>query len=304
MRLLKWLFQPVYLLLIIVVVALYVNREAVFPEEVAESLEAEVLVAKVERLVERLRSDIDESLEVEGKADVVALDEMPNGDTTPSSVADEEGQVTVIESAPQNDVVQAQEVLSAPAQDEDVADKVAVTSMVAADSDAEEPVIALPQPAAPISVAPGMSATTVGSEPVPAPSATTDTSTAPETTAAAQPVDSDTVTEQQPTAEDEAISPLVHWRAARTAVWQGDLAGAVTHYQKLISVQPDNYDAYGEMGNVLLAQSNTQGAADAYATAATLIFRSGNRQIAYRVANIVTQLDRARGEALQGEFAR
>jgi hypothetical protein len=37
-RLLKWLFQPAYLLLIIVVVALYVNREAVFPEEVAESL--------------------------------------------------------------------------------------------------------------------------------------------------------------------------------------------------------------------------------------------------------------------------
>ena len=52
MRLLKWLFQPAYLLLIIVLVALYVNRGLVFPEEVAESLEAEALVARVDELVE------------------------------------------------------------------------------------------------------------------------------------------------------------------------------------------------------------------------------------------------------------
>ena len=58
MRLLKWLFQPAYVLLIIVVVALYVNREAVFPEKVAESLEAEALVARISTTTREINKSI------------------------------------------------------------------------------------------------------------------------------------------------------------------------------------------------------------------------------------------------------
>ena len=107
MRVLKWLFQPVYLLLIIVIVALYVNREAIFSDEVAESLEAEALVGKVDALVERLRADAQYEApknEVnEDVAQVISLPESSPADLVveepspvteePSTIAEESGTV-------------------------------------------------------------------------------------------------------------------------------------------------------------------------------------------------------------------
>jgi hypothetical protein len=102
----------------------------------------------------------------------------------------------------------------------------------------------------------------------------------------------------------ETVSPLAIWHAARTAVWQGDLIGAVSHYRQLIAVQPDNYDAYGEMGNVLLAQSEGTAAVEAYVNAARLIYRSGNIEMARRLAGVIAQLDEVQGRALFNEFSQ
>ena len=307
MRLLKWLFQPAYLLLIIVVVALYVNREAMFPEQVAESLEAEVLVAKVEGLVERLRSDSDGLVAEEDKAEAIVLEETPEQDSASSVVEDEEPVELTTDTESQNDVVQNEPAQSDEVVQDDSADVPAISDAVAETSTAtaeaaiaatDEPAIVQLQPTGTDEATTPADAdviTTVEPESAPVDS---------DTIAAPQAADSDTLGEEQQADAEEAVSPLAHWKAARAAVWQGDLAGAVSSYQKLITAQPDNYDAYGEMGNVLLAQSNAQAAADAYATAASLIYRSGNRQMAYRVATIVMALDPARGQALEGEFAR
>ena len=97
-------------------------------------------------------------------------------------------------------------------------------------------------------------------------------------------------------------SPLSIWRAARAAVWQGDLNAAVAHYRQLIVQQPNNDDAYGEMGNVLLAQSDVAAAVEAYVAAARLIRQSGNQQMARRMVGVVGSLDEARGQALYYEF--
>ena len=250
MRLLKWLFQPAYLLLIIVIVALYVNREAVFPEEVAESLEAEALVAKIEDMTNGLREDVEEALESTDTADEV-VEEVAAEEAT--AVA--EAETSVEEPAPVAEVEAETVAEDAPAMpaEEPVVQEVT-------EEQPSEPEVAQPEPV---------------QEPV-------------EASAQAAP--------QQ--------HPLTLWQQARSAVWQGDLDAAVSRYQELIAIEPDNYDAYGEMGNVLLAQSKAEAAAEAYAMAARLIYRSGNREIAYRVADIVLQLDPRQAEGLRREFAR
>jgi tetratricopeptide (TPR) repeat protein len=237
---------------------------------------------------------------VEEQTEAVALEEVSEQDSV-SSIEKDDGSAELTDTESQNQVAQSEAtqdeaVLKADSADvESVTDAVAGVSVAAADADvitSDELPLEPRQPADAdeTSTPPDADAIAMG---IPR-----------ETSATAQPADADTVAEGQQSAAAETLSPLEHWKAARAAVWQGELSGAVTHYQKLITAQPDNYDAYGEMGNVLLAQSNAQAAADAYATAASLIYRSGNRQMAYRVANIVTQLDQARGEVLQGEFAR
>ncbi len=96
----------------------------------------------------------------------------------------------------------------------------------------------------------------------------------------------------------EALKALDVWQTARRAAWDGNSDAAVNNYRALIQLQPENYDAYGEMGNVMLQQGDTQGAVDAFSQAATLLQQSGYQQAAWHVINIVSQLDQARAEAL------
>lgn len=88
------------------------------------------------------------------------------------------------------------------------------------------------------------------------------------------------------------------WQTARRAAWDGNSDAAVENYRALIQLQPENYDAYGEMGNVMLQQGDTQGAVDAFSQAATLLQQSGYQQAAWHVINIVAQLDQTRADAL------
>ncbi len=272
MRLLKWLFQPVYILLIIVLVALYVNREDIFPEEIAESMEAEELVAKVEGLVERLRGDISDT---EG-SETEAASPQSEGEVPEEQVvvAAEDVEVAEPEPEPEPQVMMAQSEMNE-------SEGNTFSNLNDADSDALF-AMDVSQPAETAAPEP---ATVTTDEPVTAPDDAMQ--------AAAQSAGEEA---------SQSLPPLALWRAARAAVWQGDLAAAVANYQQLIAAQPGNYDAYGEMGNVLLAQANTSAATDAYASAARLIYQSGNRDMAFRVASIVAELDEVRGQSLYSEF--
>lgn len=279
MRLFKWLFQPVYILLIIVLVAVYVNRSALFSPQVAESLEAETLVANASEVMERLRASV-ESLQ---QTEEVSSDVEPSGDA--SAVADFT-QAEVDEASDNRDEASAvaettglEEVLPEEAT-ADTGFKQPVESVVSAGGGDKVPAVAEnpAQEQKPLS-----SATPVINDDNQVQSVT---SVTPEGAGPSAP----------------PAEPLVVWRAARAAVWQGDLDSAVVHYRQLIALQPDNYDAHGELGNVLLAQSDISGATEAYVQAARLIRKAGNIEVARRVAGIVAMLDEARGKALYSEF--
>jgi tetratricopeptide (TPR) repeat protein len=96
----------------------------------------------------------------------------------------------------------------------------------------------------------------------------------------------------------DAKKALSVWQTARRAAWDGNSDAAVANYRALIKLQPSNYDAYGEMGNVLLQQGDKQGAVDAFSQAALLLGKSGYPQAAWHVMNIVSQLDQAKAEQL------
>lgn len=105
--------------------------------------------------------------------------------------------------------------------------------------------------------------------------------------------------------KDEQADVVAVWQSARRAAWDGNSDASVENYRALIALQPENYDAYGEMGNVLLQMGDTDGAVDAYAQAARLLSKAGYSQAASHVVNIVAKLDQNRAvqlhEHLYGE---
>jgi Flp pilus assembly protein TadD len=106
-------------------------------------------------------------------------------------------------------------------------------------------------------------------------------------------------TERQPViSESDAQATLTLWQTARRAAWDGNSDAAVENYRALIKLQPDNYDAYGEMGNVLLQQGNSEDAVEAYSQATLLLAKSGFPQAAWHVMNIVAKMDQERADKL------
>ncbi len=316
MRLLKWLFQPAYLVLIIVLVALYVNREAVFPEDVAESLEAEALTARVDSLVERFRADSE-----------VAVAPLQQDEVESVSLSED----TAVSPAEDAVVSPVEDALVSPAEDAVASPtEVAVASMPASSESGDpqqpgsvagqataEPTDELAEESQPMAQSMAEAEPVIETVNDEAPghteqaTAQSDSSVIDEAVAVEQPVAqssvaADTLVSPEPASSEPAgaPSPLAVWRAARSAVWQGDLNSAVMQYRQLIAVQPDNYDAYGEMGNVLLAQANVAAAVEAYVAAARLIRQSGNTEMAYRLAAVVGRLDPQQGRALHDEFSR
>ncbi len=98
--------------------------------------------------------------------------------------------------------------------------------------------------------------------------------------------------------KDDEADALAVWQSARRAAWDGNSDASVENYRALIALQPENYDAYGEMGNVLLQMGDTDAAVDAYAQAALLLGKAGYPQAAWHVMNIVAKLDQNRAQQL------
>lgn len=352
MRILKWLFQPAYLLLIIVLLAVYVNREAIFPEEVTESLEAGALAGKVEDLIARLRSEREASASSLIATESVA--HSADGVLSPLPAADM-GAASQQEYLPEPevpDVVAAEEATHAMSQPVETGDGVTVEIDAAVTADATTIVVdgataevVETSQSYPLSgtaaaeAAPVLTPDTVVGEAteeapreVTQPPRLSDAAQAAteatvgggmatpvaDTALSAQslaplplPEFADDVAAQATAPEPLAgtISapsepPLAVWRAARAAVWQGELDTAVARYRQLITLQPDNFDAYGEMGNVLLAQSDAVAAMEAYISASRLIRKAGHTEMAYRLASVVAAMDEEQGRALFSELSQ
>lgn len=106
----------------------------------------------------------------------------------------------------------------------------------------------------------------------------------------------DTEAQTAAPAEENSNSPLDD---ARKAALTGEMDKAESAYRQLQKEQPDNYDAYGELGNLYLMQGKDKEAAEAYYQAAVLLEKAGHSDDAVRLQRIVSRLDEELGVKLE-----
>jgi hypothetical protein len=101
----------------------------------------------------------------------------------------------------------------------------------------------------------------------------------------------------------ERLDPWEQWRQARRAFWTGRFDESVAAYRALIEVDPGNWLAHGELGNVLYRQGKWDAAVEALYDAAVLLWESGRREDAQHLARIVGNLQPGRGQDLARIFS-
>ena len=251
MRILKWLFHPINLFIIVILVAVYINRHTLFPE-LSESPEVKQITDRVDSVIDSMNASI--------------------------------STLGVPESKDESEVASLQTTSSVPQASADADSGAVVTSsdrQAVADDMPNAPVVIPPSPVQPES-------NSVQTD------ETANTASANDTATGAAPVHAPDISTDNQTGAD----PLVVWDAARRAAWEGKYDVAVGKYRELIGLQPGNFDAYGEMGNVLLRQGDMEAAVDAYYQAAMLLSQSRYPQVAWRVLDIVARLDQKKGQQL------
>ena len=271
MRALKWFFHPVYLLVIIVAVALYINREVLI-SELSQSEEAVALLKKMDDVVASLQNSVAPS----DKSAAMRTDRL-------------QGQAKPVQIAPQPPVQQS------------------AASAVAASVEESEPT-ADDEPDAPAFEAPSVAEphtadnTVAGAAPS-MPAMTEEFPVSP----VANPPEGEAVAGEETASTIRGVTSeqiLRTWQQARIAAWQGDLASAIEHYQTVVTLQPDNFDAYGEMGNVMLRSGDREGAAEAYYQAAQRINKTPYRMVSWNLLNVIARLAPQKAEQLYQELIR
>jgi tetratricopeptide (TPR) repeat protein len=284
-RALKWITHPVSLLLIIVVIALYINRETLFPN-LSRAGESETLLSRVESAIDALQAKVKPAAPSDGGEEADIVFGKSGDNDMPAYVAATGASAAQGQMPPSNGGEQDRgdgdtkggEVLPAQGGEGTVRDARAVSALPAEDtgtatgSDVIGPVTGAADAASPL---------------------TSESSGATDTPSAAS---ADTV----PGVSREQL--LYTWRQARLAAWHGDLDTAIKHYQTLITLQPDNIDAYGEMGNVMLRMGKTEGAAEAYYQAARRLGNTHRRMMAWQLLNVIARLSPPRAEKLYQEL--
>ncbi len=89
------------------------------------------------------------------------------------------------------------------------------------------------------------------------------------------------------------------WITARKSFFQRKYDLSEQSYQNVIDNTTDNYDAYGELGNVYFNQGKKQQAASAYFEAASILVRKGQIQRARTLMGLLRQLDSTKASELQ-----
>jgi tetratricopeptide (TPR) repeat protein len=88
------------------------------------------------------------------------------------------------------------------------------------------------------------------------------------------------------------------WISAREEYHLGNIEGSISNYQQVIANSTDNYDAYGELGNVYLSRGKYREAASAYFEAASILVRLGQADRARSLLPMLERLDRSRAQQL------
>ena len=89
------------------------------------------------------------------------------------------------------------------------------------------------------------------------------------------------------------------WIMARKSFYQRQYDLSEKNYQKVIENTEDNFDAYGELGNVYFNQGKSQQAASAYFEAADILVRTGQVERAKSLLGLLFYLDKSKAGELQ-----
>jgi tetratricopeptide (TPR) repeat protein len=89
------------------------------------------------------------------------------------------------------------------------------------------------------------------------------------------------------------------WIAARKAYYQRKYDVSEQSYQDVIDNTQDNFDAYGELGNVYFNQGKNKQAAAAYFSAASIMISKGQVNRARGLLGLLRHLDKDKADELQ-----
>ena len=95
-----------------------------------------------------------------------------------------------------------------------------------------------------------------------------------------------------------ASSTREMWISAREEYHRGNIDESIRNYQQVIANSSDNYDAYGELGNVYMSRGKYREAASAYFEAASILVKLGHAGRAKSLLPTLGRLDRSKAEEL------
>ena len=90
-----------------------------------------------------------------------------------------------------------------------------------------------------------------------------------------------------------------NWITARKSFYQRQYEQSEKSYQQVIDSTEDNFDAYGELGNVYFNQGKNKQAASAYYEAAAILVKKGQVNRARSLMGLLRHLDRTKADELQ-----
>ena len=93
-------------------------------------------------------------------------------------------------------------------------------------------------------------------------------------------------------------TPRDLWISAREEYHRGNIDVSIRNYKEVIATSPNNFDAYGELGNVYLSRGSQKEAAEAYFEAAVILVNMGQANRARSLLPMLSRLDRAKAEEL------
>lgn len=107
------------------------------------------------------------------------------------------------------------------------------------------------------------------------------------------------VTKENTKSSDSEISDRELWVSAREAFLQKDIEGSIRLYKQLILNTENNYDAYGELGNVYFQQKRWKDAAASYFEAARILINKGQVERGASAIGLLYKLDPEKADELQ-----
>ncbi|MGB5517380.1 MAG: hypothetical protein WBO73_02805, partial [Gammaproteobacteria bacterium] len=119
-----------------------------------------------------------------------------------------------------------------------------------------------------------------------------------ETTSVRQPTLTPTPRGQAVTTQEPVSTTRELWISAREEFQRGNIDVSIRNYKEVIATSSNNYDAYGELGNVYLSRGSEKEAASAYFEAAAILVRIGQVDRARSLIPTLGRLHRAKAEEL------